>query len=323
MIGSWRAAAHSRTLQRILITLALSSVALAYSSFWFDGRGQPSDFEYVWYSARALSSGQNPYHQIGPGRAFDSRHTFFYPLPATLVALPLAAFPSAWADRIFVTLGVASLAWVLTRKTIGNPLLFVFASLAMVSVLQNKQWSPLLTAAALTAPFGGLLVCKPSLGAALWAGFPSTSAIIGGLVLVVASLAILPAWPRDWLEALRAGTHIKAPVQYWGGPLLLLAFVRWRRPEGRLLGALSCIPFTPILSETVPLFLVVQRSKKPPCCVRRPWCITRWCKAASGETTTRSCRHRASGWCWVFLIPCLIIVLRRPNVWPSKADADA
>ena len=30
----------------------------------------PRDFDQVWFAARALLAGQNPYHLVGPGRTF-------------------------------------------------------------------------------------------------------------------------------------------------------------------------------------------------------------------------------------------------------------
>jgi hypothetical protein len=41
-----------------------------------------------------------------------------------------------------------------------------------------------------------------------------------------------------------------------GGFLLLLSLLRWRQPEGRLLAAFACVPQTPALYETIPLFLI-------------------------------------------------------------------
>lgn len=47
---------------------------------------------------------------------------------------------------------------------------------------------------------------------------------------------LLPHWPVDWLDALRGAPHYAPPVQRPGGFLLLLAFLRWRQPEARMLG---------------------------------------------------------------------------------------
>ena len=43
-----------------------------------------------------------------------------------------------------------------------------------------------------------------------------------------------------------------------GGVLLLLALLRWRRPEARLLAALACVPHLAVLYDTVPLFLACR-----------------------------------------------------------------
>jgi hypothetical protein len=49
---------------------------------------------------------------------------------------------------------------------------------------------------------------------------------------------------------------VTAPVTRAGGPLLLLALLRWRRPEARLLAALACVPQTPAFYEALPVLLV-------------------------------------------------------------------
>jgi hypothetical protein len=100
-----------------------------------------------------------------------------------------------------------------------------------------------------------LLVAKPSIGAALWAAFPSRAAVVGGLALLAISVALFPAWPGRWADALRASQHV-APIMSPGGAILLLALIRWRQPEARLLVGLACIPQTIGLYDTLPLFLI-------------------------------------------------------------------
>jgi hypothetical protein len=56
---------------------------------------------------------------------------------------------------------------------------------------------------------------------------------------------------------LRESIHV-APVLRPGGWLLLLALIRWRTPEGRLLAALACVPQTGGLYDTLPLFLTIR-----------------------------------------------------------------
>jgi len=65
---------------------------------------------------------------------------------------------------------------------------------------------------------------------------------VGSLVLVGASLAVYPAWLGEWSAALHAGRTYHAPFSRPGGWVLLLAALRWRRPEARLLLAIHCIP---------------------------------------------------------------------------------
>jgi hypothetical protein len=120
----------------------------------------------------------------------------------------------------------------------------------------GRRWSP-----ALTPSLGFLLACKPTIGAALFAGYPTRRAFITASVFALTSVVIYPSWPWYWFEGLRHTAHMTAPVTHLtaGGPLLLLALLKWRRPEARILAALSCVPHTTLLYETVPLFLIVRR----------------------------------------------------------------
>jgi hypothetical protein len=103
-----------------------------------------------------------------------------------------------------------------------------------------------------------VLAVKPSIGAALWIWRPTRSAVAGAVALLVLSLLIVPGWPAEWLAALHRTNHIAPVLKPWGW-VLLLAAIRWRTPEGRLLLALACIPQTTSLYESLPLFLVCRR----------------------------------------------------------------
>ena len=61
----------------------------------------------------------------------------------------VAATGSAGIDALFIGVGAGLLAWALTRRTLANPQLWVFASFPMMVAAQTVQWSPYLTAAAL------------------------------------------------------------------------------------------------------------------------------------------------------------------------------
>lgn len=245
---------------RILIVAGLALLAgISRYAFWAPRLVQPSDFAQLWFAARALLAGENPYAQIGPGLAFDWAYPLVYPGPAIVLALPFAPFSLPVADALFVSLGVGVLAWAFTRERLNDPKLLVFMSVAVFAAIPQSQWSMLLTGAALLPSISWLAVAKPSLGLALWLAYPNRIALIGGAIVGVVSLVLLPTWPRDWLAALPAAPARSLVLWNWGGPLILLGLLRWRDPAARLVVALAAIPMTPHLYEAVPLFLLVRR----------------------------------------------------------------
>jgi hypothetical protein len=174
------------------------------------------------------------------------------------------------------------------------------------------QWAPLLIAAALTAPISSLLAVKPTLGFALWTGWPNRKAVIGGLLFLGLSLLIRPTWIQEWLASVSKTPHSPNLLRP-GGFLMLLGLLRWRRPEGRLLAALALVPQTTALYETLPLALL---------CRNRP-------QAAAFATLTMVAHllfllGPQGAWpigaeyqWWVLLalvyLPAIALVLRRPN----------
>jgi hypothetical protein len=209
-----------------------------------------SDFELVWAGGRALLSGADPYAVVPSA---TTGYPLYYPLTAVVLGVPFAALPLDWARILWALLSGAAFAWAALRYGRGLPAALLSAN--FLNAIIQGQWSPLLIAAAIVPPLSWLLAAKPSIGAALFAAFPSRRAVIAGLVLVAISLAISPAWPVRWAESIRATVHV-SPVRSPGGVILLLALVRWRRPEARLLAVLACVPQIIGLYDTLPLFLI-------------------------------------------------------------------
>jgi hypothetical protein len=210
-----------------------------------------SDFDQIWVAARALISGADPYAVIP---TIGTHYPFFYPLPAVLVGIPFAVFPLPAARVVWAAASGVVFAWAALRYGRGLPVALLSASY-LNAVIQG-QWSPLMTSAAVVPALSWALVLKPSIGAALFAAFPNRRAVIGGLVLVGVSLVVFPMWPARWAESLRATGHMVPVGARPGGFILLLALIRWSRPEGRLLAAMACVPQTLGLYETLPLFLI-------------------------------------------------------------------
>jgi hypothetical protein len=231
------------------------------------------------------------------------------------VATPSAGLPLRLVDPLFVAIGGGLLAWVLTRKRLDNPQLLVFVSVPYLFSIWTSQWSPLLTAAALIPSAGFCLTCKPTIGAALFAAVPTRRALVSAGLLLLASLLVWPAWPREWIAQLPAAAHAQAPVVVPGGVLILLALLRWRRPEARLLVALSLVPQTLLSYEIVPLFLLVTTWREA---------SILWLLSLAAYTL-----HRAHGaypsfdayfagsaqwFVWLVYLPATALVLSRPNV---------
>jgi hypothetical protein len=204
----------------------------------------------VWIGARAVISGLDPYAVVPTA---GTRYPLYYPLPAVLLGLPFGAFSFPVARVLWA--GVSGATFMLAALHYRRGLLTALLSANLLNAVVQGQWSPLLTAAAVLPAISWVWAAKPSVGAALFIAFPSRRALIGCLLLAGISLAVYPTWPLRWAEALRESNHV-APILRPGGVVLLLALIRWRQAEARLLAALACVPQTIGLYETLPLFLI-------------------------------------------------------------------
>lgn len=307
--------------QRIVLTVAAAvSTALVAWVFWSAPHTLPSDVAQVWAGARAFLHGQSPYQAVGPGRAFEFDFPLFYPMTAIVILIPLAPLPLRLVDPLFVGLSFALFTWAITRKRLHPPALVALFSVAAAMTVRSSQWSVLLTGAALLPAFGWLLIAKPTIGLALFAAYPHWKTAAGCIVLLLLSLLVWPGWVKEWRSTFPSAPHIVAPVTRWGGPLLFLALLKWRRPDARLLVALACVPHTTALYETIPLFLIPRTWPQAFCL----WALG--LSAFAGQKLTGPYLTQAAYWAsgaqWIvalLYLPCLAIVLCRPNVW-SEPD---
>jgi hypothetical protein len=180
-------------------------------------------------------------------------------MPAILLSAPFTFIPLDWARPVMIALGSFAFTWTVTRRT-WWPLWFLLSG-AMLWSWIDVQWAPLLIAAALTPALSWMLAAKPTLGFALWGGWPSRMALIGGALFVALCFVVWPGWVPEWLAAVSRTPH-KPHLLRPGGFLLLLAALRWRRPEGRMLALLSLVPATTALYETLPLVLVAESKRE-------------------------------------------------------------
>ncbi|HET6347114.1 MAG TPA: hypothetical protein VFH51_19425, partial [Myxococcota bacterium] len=104
-----------------------------------------------------------------------------------------------------------------------------------------------------------------------------------------------------------------------GGFLLLLALLRWRRPEGRLLAALALVPQTTALYETLPLGLIA--GNRPQAAAFAAVTVAAHLLYLAGPQGPWPVGAEYQWWVMLFLIylPALVIVLRLPN---SESESD-
>ncbi len=237
------------TWAKLPILVTLWAVAVNLVGQWV----QPGvvDWRYFWAAGHALVTGANPYAAAQAAGPFP----LFYPGPAVLILAPFGLLPLRLGWLLWAAAGGLAYGWA--ARVYGRGLWVGLLSASFAEAILFGQWSPLLVGAAVIPALGCVLAAKPTIGSALFALRPHRYALIGALSLTVLSFVVLPSWPLDWLRALRQTNHVP-PVLRPGGFLLLLAFLKWRTPEGRMLGLLALVPQTTGLYETLPLFLLAR-----------------------------------------------------------------
>ena len=133
----------------------------------------------------------------------------------------------------------------------------------------------------------------------------------------------MPDWPVRWIEATRHATenNYHIPLLQTGGFLLPLALLRWRRPEARLLFVMSVIPQTMLVYDQLALGLVargrIQTYWFALLSYLIPWSVALSPLAPVDATKGESFKFLAHVITLGFYLPCLFLVLRRPNENPS------
>ncbi|MFN2604046.1 MAG: hypothetical protein ABR582_14995, partial [Gemmatimonadaceae bacterium] len=61
-------------------------------------------------------------------------------------------------------------------------------------------------------------------------------------LLLVISIALFPRWPFEWMKNVGGGSQMQPPVIHFGGIVILLVLLRWRRPEAWLVFLMACMP---------------------------------------------------------------------------------
>jgi hypothetical protein len=312
--GGIEAPALRYSLRRRVLIAFVIGVAGGLLSYAFVRRpGFFADFIYPWAAARALLAGENPYHVLSGGHPNPFQAPLFYPLPAVLAVTPLAALPFPVATALFFGISSALLAFALTRD--GYHRLPMFIGGPFIIAASLGQWAPLIMAAALIPGAGWMAILKPNIGLALTAYRPRRSTFVGCALALVVSLVVIPTWPADWLRSLiidRAEHMHPIPFLITGGPLLMLAIMRWRTPEGRLLLAMTLVPQKLFFYDQLPLGLVARDFRES-----LVLSMVSGVGALVWIATTTEASREAAAVPYVFMmlyLPALVVVLRQRPV---------
>ena len=299
--------------------------ALRQGGQWLTLRSTGGDFFQTWVMTRAIAAGANPYVVGCPSIPPCADSQQYYPLTAGIAAFPLGFIPAGAATVVFVGLSAGLLAYGIARSGMwtGSMLL----SWPFLVAAGNGQWAPILVAAALLPGLQWLYPVKPQLGLALWLWRPSWRALALGGLLVALSLLVRPAWPLHWWPIARASPYVKSPVLSfaWFAPVLLLAVLRWRTPEGRLLLAMAILPQTPFAYNQLALWLIPRTHRETLNLTWLSWAgFGAWLliKFDWHTGTVRLTTWAPYVIAFMFL-PCLVMVLRRPNVSPNSGQMGA
>lgn len=312
--------------ERLVLAAIVGATFFILTLLWLsagDPRRGAGDFTFPWIAARALLDGREPYAAVLAESPY--RSGFFYPLPAAVIALPFAMLPATLAGAFFIGVGFAWLSYRLLAS--GRWRLLVLTSAPALFAVLAVQWSPLLTAAALTGPALALAIAKPNIGVALAAamvpGAPRPARLVittaaGAALLLGISLSVRPDWPMHWLAVLAgdtAGTQYRAPILTPYGCLAALAILRWRRPEARLLVALACVGQNGFMYDQLPLLLVPSSPLQAvalSAISHVSHIVALWRPPADSSILALSAQQYPFTVVAMY-VPCVVMILRRPN----------
>jgi hypothetical protein len=277
-----------------------------------------SDFGPSWFGAQAMLKGENPYRLIGPGLEFDWPWPAVYPATAFVAAMPFSFFPEVEATLIFVCISFSFLAYSITQD--GWFRLPMLLSMGALSSAMSAQWTPLMTASVGLPWLGFFLVAKPTEGLAMTVlGRKPVIhyALYGAAILGITSLVMFPSWPIEWIRQTRHATQMAPPLLRFGGFLILLALLRWRRPEAKFLVVLSLIPAVGSWYSMLPL-LWIPKNRNESMVLAMLSCVGWLLQDYIITATNEKDLNAQVGSLIVFFgyLPCVVMLLRRPNATP-------
>jgi GNAT superfamily N-acetyltransferase len=316
----WERVPDRRT--RLIAALVVACVAVAtfllhttFGAHYVLGTG--GDFGIALDGARRMLDGQRNIYAT-THLLYGHEQPLTYPLPAMLVALPVAWLDPQMAAAIFVALSTGVAAYALTQRRLSD--LLVFASAPAVVAWCWAQWSPLLLIQGVTAASVVVGLAKPQLGAVMFALRPNWRGAGIGVLALLATLVWWPMWPIEWARGVlrysAESNEYRSAMFAPGGFLLLAAALRWRAPRARMFLALTIVPVRLAFYDQLCLGLVADTPRR-----QLIWALCTW----AGLATWWIARLITGGEAFVVRDAAVVVSLYGPALvfllWPTRAPS--
>jgi hypothetical protein len=283
---------------RIAVSAAIGVASGAFCWFLMKHLHQDAaDFRWSLRLAQRLLARQNPYDT-----PFEQ-----YPLTSALFALPFVSLQPELAAGFFWGISSFLLAFGLTRHSYTR--LLIFFAYPYWAGLLSVQWSPLIAASAFFPLLLPATMAKPQVGLPVFLTRLSRRGLLACAVVGLISLAVKPNWPLLWFRQMENYNHF-IPILVLPGALLMLALLRYRDRDARLLFLSSLMPQRWFF-DSFTLWLIPQSRREIVWTVFFSWGagIWRWYHIPSSFT-------QVGRYTVIFLyLPMLVVLLlrRRPN----------
>jgi hypothetical protein len=288
---------------RIATSGLIGLIAGAYCYFLNHALHQGAgDFGWSVHLAQRFLARQNPY----------DTPLEQYPFTAAQFAFPFVRLRPEVAAGVFYGLSSFLLALGLTRN--GYHRLLIFLAYPYWVGLVTVQWCTVITAAAFFPLLLPVTMAKPQVGLPVFLTRLTLRGFLACVAVGLLSLILLPRWPLMWMGQLGYYQHFFA-VLVLPGPLILLAVLRYRDRDARLLLITSVMPQRWFFDSFI-LWLIPQARGEILVTVCFSWAagIWRWYHQPTSFTQVGR---------WIVLstyLPMLaLVLLRRPGRLANKA----
>ncbi len=287
-----------RIVASVLIGLASGILCKLWLAHLHIGAG---DFNWAIWAAQDLLAHRNPY----------DRPMQLYPLTCSLFGLPFVWMRPENAGGAFYGISSGLMAFGLSRS--GFRRFYVFLAYPYWAGLITAQWTPLIVASTFLPFLLPATLAKPQIGLPVLLTKSTWRGLLTCAVVLAISFVLLPRWPWLWM----GNFHLYArfiPLLVLPGPLLVLALLRWRSSDARLLFLMAAMPQRWFYDQLI-LYVIPKSWREMSITVFLSWAVGVWRWYHIPHSFTQVGR-----WSVIFMyLPLLVVVLLRGHDIPSRS----